>query len=67
MLIAGLVSVCVQLYRMFVFHCLSLRVSAYMAIFKCVGVFVYLRSLLRCFFHVVTLCMFVICGMGKVI
>jgi hypothetical protein len=32
------------------FHCLSLHVSAYMAIFRCVGVFVYLRLLLRCLF-----------------
>jgi hypothetical protein len=32
------------------FHCLSLHVSSYMAIFKCVGFFVYLRILLRCFF-----------------
>jgi hypothetical protein len=32
------------------FHCLSLHVSAYMAIFKSVGFFIYLRILLRCFF-----------------
>jgi hypothetical protein len=31
------------------FHCLSLHVSAYMAIFRCVGFFIYLRILLRCF------------------
>jgi hypothetical protein len=34
--IAGYVSVCVQLYCVG-FHCLSLHVSAYMAIFRCVG------------------------------
>jgi hypothetical protein len=34
--IAGYVSICVQLYCVG-FHCLSLHVSAYMAIFKCVG------------------------------
>jgi hypothetical protein len=52
-----------------VFHRLSLHVSAYMAIFKCVGyLFSYAwRILLRCFFgslsffHVVTLCLFSIC------
>jgi hypothetical protein len=33
---AGYVSVCVQLHYVG-FHCLSLHVSAYMAIFKCVG------------------------------
>jgi hypothetical protein len=32
------------------FHCLSLHVSAYMAIFKSIGIFIYLRILLRCFF-----------------
>jgi hypothetical protein len=32
---AGYVSVCVQLYYVG-FHCLSLHVSAYVAIFKCV-------------------------------
>jgi hypothetical protein len=36
--IAGYVSVYVQLYCVG-FHCLSLHVSAYMAIFKCVGYF----------------------------
>jgi hypothetical protein len=34
---------------LFGFHCLSLHVSAYMAIFKCVAIFIYLRILLRCF------------------
>jgi hypothetical protein len=61
--IAGYVTVCVQLYCV-VFHCLSLHVSAYMAIFKCVGyLFSYAwRILLRCFFprghtlHVFRLC-----------
>jgi hypothetical protein len=33
---AGYVFVCVQLYCVG-FHCLSLNVSAYVAIFKCVG------------------------------
>jgi hypothetical protein len=33
------------------FHCLSLHVSAYMAIFKSVGFFIYLRIMLRCFFR----------------
>jgi hypothetical protein len=36
---AGYVSVCVQLYCMLVFHCLSLHVSAYVAIFMCVWFF----------------------------
>jgi hypothetical protein len=36
---AGYVSVCVQLCCISVFHCLSLYISAYMAIFKCVGYF----------------------------
>jgi hypothetical protein len=36
MAFAGYVSVCVQLYCVG-FHCLSLHVSAYTAIFKCVG------------------------------
>jgi hypothetical protein len=35
---AGYISVCVQLYSVG-FHCLSLHVSAYMAIFKYVGYF----------------------------
>jgi hypothetical protein len=35
----GYVSACVLLLLYVGFHCLSLRVSAYMAIFKCVGVF----------------------------
>jgi hypothetical protein len=34
----GYVTVCVQLYCVS-FHCLSLQVSAYMAIFRCVGYF----------------------------
>jgi hypothetical protein len=34
--IAGYVSVCVQLY------CVSLNVSAYMAIFRCVGYFIFI-------------------------
>jgi hypothetical protein len=38
--IAGYVSVCVQLYCVG-FHCLSLYVSAYMAIFMCVGYFIF--------------------------
>jgi hypothetical protein len=38
--IADYVSVCVLLYRMLVFHCLSLHISAYMAIFRCVGFFI---------------------------
>jgi hypothetical protein len=45
------------------FHRLSLHVSAYMAIFQCVGFFIYLFSYAAFFsslpfFHVVTLCMF---------
>jgi hypothetical protein len=43
MVIAGYVSVCVQLYCAG-FHCLSLHVSADMAIFMCVGFFIYLSS-----------------------
>jgi hypothetical protein len=35
---AGYVTVCMQLYCVD-FHCLSLHVSAYMVIFKCVGYF----------------------------
>jgi hypothetical protein len=71
--IAGYVSVCVKLYCVG-FHCLSLHVSAYMAIFKCVGFFIYLfsyawRILLCCFFffgslsffHVFTLHVFHLC------
>jgi hypothetical protein len=34
----GYVTVCMQLYCVS-FHCLTLHVSAYMAIFKCVGLF----------------------------
>jgi hypothetical protein len=37
---AGYVSVCVQLYSVG-FHRLSLYVSVYMAIFKCVGCFIF--------------------------
>jgi hypothetical protein len=37
---AGYVSICVLVYCMLVFHCISLHVSAYMAIFMCVGVIV---------------------------
>jgi hypothetical protein len=37
---AGYVSICVQLYCVG-FHCLSLNVSAYMAIFTCVGYFIF--------------------------
>jgi hypothetical protein len=61
---AGYVTVCVQLYCVSC-PCLTLHVSAYMAIFKCVGYFIFIclkdsASLLcfRLFFHVVTLCMF---------
>jgi hypothetical protein len=35
---AGYVTVCVQLYCVS-FHCLTLHVSAYMTIFRCVGYF----------------------------
>jgi hypothetical protein len=38
---AGYVPVCVQRYCVR-FHCLSLHVSAYMAIFKCVGYFIFI-------------------------
>jgi hypothetical protein len=38
---AGYVSVCVQLCCVR-FHCLSLHVSAYMAIFRCVGYFIFI-------------------------
>jgi hypothetical protein len=60
--IAGYVSVCALLYCMLVstvFH--------YMAIFRCVGFFIYLRILLRCLFlrshtlHVSHLCLFLCC------
>jgi hypothetical protein len=67
---AGYVSVCVQLYYVG-FHCLSLHVSAYMAIFRCVGhFFVCLKDsaalLFYCLFsHVVTLCMFPSVGWVK--
>jgi hypothetical protein len=75
--IAGYVSVCVQLYCVG-FHCLSLQVSTSMAIFRCVGFFIYIfayawRILLRCFlwlaafFHVVTLCTFSICEVVKIL
>jgi hypothetical protein len=37
---AGYVSVCVQL-NCAGFHCLSLHLSAYMAIFKCIGYFIF--------------------------
>jgi Na+/melibiose symporter-like transporter len=46
------------------FHCLSLHISAYMAIFRCVGYFyfhIFKDSASLSFFHVVTLCMFSIC------
>jgi hypothetical protein len=56
--------VCVQLYCVG-FHCLSLHVSAYMAIFMCVGYFIFIclkdsvsMHFSAFFFHVVTLCMF---------
>jgi hypothetical protein len=39
--IAGDVSVCVQLYYVG-FHCLSLHVSAYIAIFRHVGYFIFI-------------------------
>jgi hypothetical protein len=39
---AGYVSVCVQLYCVG-FHCLSLHVSTYMTIFRCVGYFYFQR------------------------
>jgi hypothetical protein len=62
--IASYVSVCVQLYCVG-FNCLSLHVSAYMAIFKCVGYFIFIclkdsaSLLFFClFFHMVTHCMF---------
>jgi hypothetical protein len=38
---AGYVSFCVQLYCVG-FHCLSLHVSAYMAIFMCVRYFIFI-------------------------
>jgi hypothetical protein len=66
---AGYVTVCVQLYCVG-FHCLSLHVSAYMAIFKCVRYFYFhmpegfcfaARFFAFYFLHVVTLCMFSIC------
>jgi hypothetical protein len=41
MSIAGYVSICVQLYCVG-FHCLSLHVSAYMAVFKCEGYLFYM-------------------------
>jgi hypothetical protein len=41
MVIAGYVFVCVQRYCVG-FHCLSLHVSAYMAIFRCVGYFIFI-------------------------
>jgi hypothetical protein len=40
---AGYVSVCVQLYCVG-FHCLSLHVSFYMGIFRCVGYFILLEG-----------------------
>jgi ABC-type arginine/histidine transport system permease subunit len=42
--IAGYVSVCFAALLYVGFHCLSLHVSAYMAIFKGVGFFIYLFS-----------------------
>jgi hypothetical protein len=60
---AGYVTVCVQLYCVNC-HCLALHVSAYMAIFNCVGYFYFINlkesaSLVFAFFlHVVTLCTF---------
>jgi hypothetical protein len=41
MSIAGYVSVCVQLCCIG-FHCLSLHVSVYMVIFRCVGYFIFI-------------------------
>jgi hypothetical protein len=38
---AGYVSVCVQLYCVG-FHCISLHVSAYLSIFRCVGYFIFI-------------------------
>jgi hypothetical protein len=38
---AGYVSVCVQLYCVG-FHCLALHISAYMAIFRSVGYFIFI-------------------------
>jgi hypothetical protein len=58
--VAGYVTVCVQLYCV-IFHCLSLHVLAYMAIFKCVGYFHFHMPEGFCFaafFQVVTLCTF---------
>jgi hypothetical protein len=43
------------------FHCLSLHLSAYMAIFKGVGFFIYLRILLRCYFAAFFTCRSVCC------
>jgi hypothetical protein len=60
---AGYVTLCVQLYCVSC-HCLTLHVSAYMAIFKCVGYFTFIflkesASLVFCLFlHMVTLCTF---------
>jgi hypothetical protein len=60
---AGYVTACVQLYCVS-FHCLSLHVSAYTAIFRCVGYFYFRMPEGICFagflpsFHVVTLCTF---------
>jgi hypothetical protein len=58
---AGYVSVCLQLYCVS-FQCPSLHVSAYMAIFKCVGYFLFSSPEEFCFaaffLHVVTLCKF---------
>jgi hypothetical protein len=53
--IAGYVSVCVQLYCVG-FHCLSLYVSAYMAIFKCAGYF--MLYMLEGFCFAVLFCLF---------
>jgi hypothetical protein len=65
--IAGYVTVCLQLYCVSC-HCLTLHVSAYMTIFKCVGYFYFhvlegfsFAAFFLPFFHVVTLCMFSIC------
>jgi hypothetical protein len=62
---AGYVTVCVRLYCVSC-HCLTLHVSAYMAIFRCVGYFYFRMPKGICFggfffclfLHVVTLCTF---------
>jgi hypothetical protein len=60
---AGYVTVCVQLYSV-TCYCLTLHVSAYMAILKCVGYFYFIHLeessslVFRLFLHVVKLCTF---------